>query len=205
MSVNLLEIVQQNLGYPALQKIDPNSLKVSEEVETPDEDKFSQAAIPAVLTALCEFGQTDQGAADILQNDGSTNWINKIFDDNKKEAVQTIAAYAKESNGDPIEKMNAIATEAIKAAKENLAADAAVKDVKTFFTEQKNNILLYLPAELNVGEMLHDDSLDDGTNKMEGPVSSVIKNIGDTFSSSATGEEKTKIKTDKEKTVEDYY
>ena len=83
MSVNLLEIVQQNLGYPALQKMDPNTLKVATEAETPDEDKFSQAAIPAVLTALCEFAQTDGGAADILRNDEGINWINKIFDDEK--------------------------------------------------------------------------------------------------------------------------
>lgn len=205
MSVNLLEIVQQNLGYPALQKMDPNTLKVAAEVKTTDENKFSQAAIPAVLTALCEYAQTDEGAAAVLQPAATTNWMNKLFDENKKEVVQTIAAYAKQSNEEPIAKMNAIAVEAVKVAKENLATGAVIKDVKTFFSEQKNNILLYLPAELNVGEMLHDDSLDDGTNKMEGPISNLIKNIGDTFSGTATGEEKPKVKTGKEKTIEDYY
>lgn len=205
MSVNLLEMVQQNLGYPALQKMDPNTLKIATEVETPDEDKFSQAAIPAVLTALCEYARTDEGAAAVLKTDAAYNWMNQLFDDNKKEAVQTIAAYANQSKEDPIAKMNAIATEAVKVTKENLPADAAIKDVKTFFSEQKNNILFYLPAELNVGEMLHDDSLDDGTNKMEGPVSSFIKNIGDKFAGSVTGEEKTEIKTDQEKTAEENY
>jgi len=205
MSVNLLEIVQQNLGYPALQKMDPNTLKVDAEAESPEEDKFSQAALPAVLTALCEYAQADEGAAIILQTDAATKWMNKLFDSNKKETVQTIAAYANSSNEDPIAKMNAIATEAVKVAKENMPADAAIKDIKTFFSEQKNNILLYLPAELNIGEMLHDDSLDDGTNKMEGPISSLIKNIGDNFSQSATGGEKPEIKTGKEKRVEDYY
>ena len=53
--------------------------------------------------------------------------------------------------------------------------------------------------------MLDNDSLDDGTNKMEGPVSSLIKNIGDSFSSSVTGEERSGIKTDKEKTLEENY
>ena len=177
MSVNLLEIVQQNLGYPALQKMDPNTLKVDTEVETPDEDKFSQAAVPAVLTALCEYAQTDEGAAVVLQSATATNWMNKLFDSTKKEAVQTIVAYASPSNDDPIAKMNAIATEAVKVAKENLPADTAIKDVKTFFSEQKNNILLYLPAELNIGEMLNDDSLDDGTHKMEGPVSNLMHKI----------------------------
>ena len=205
MSINLLEIVQQNLGYPALQKIDPNTLKVEAEVETPDEDKFAQAAIPAVLTALCEYAQTDEGATAILQPSGKIDWMNKLFDSTKKETIQTIVAYSNPSNEDPIEKMNAIAVEAVKAGKENLPADAAIKDIKTFFFEQKNNILLYLPAELNIGEMLNDDSLDDGTNKMEGPISNLIKNIGDTFSGSASGEEKPKVKMDNKKTLEDYY
>ena len=205
MSINLLETVQQNLGYPALQKIDPNTFKVSDDAETPVEDKFSQAAIPAVLTALCEFAQTDDGAADILQGNEGSTWTNKIFADNKEETLQTIAAFAKQLNEDPIVKMNAIAIEAVKIIKENLPADAAIKDVKTFLSDQKNNILLYLPAELNIGEMLDDDSLDDGTNKMEGPISSLIKNIGDTFSGSATGEVKPEIKTDKEKAVEENY
>ncbi len=205
MSVNLLETVQQNLGYPALQKIDPNTFKVSEETETPVEDKFSQAAIPAVLTALCEFAQTDDGAADILRENEGGAWMNKIFTNNKEETLQTIAAFTKQADEDPIVKMNAIAIEAVKIIKENLPADAAIIDVKTFLSDQKNNILLYLPAELNIGEMLHDDSLDDGTNKMEGPVSSLIKNIGDSFSGSVTGEGKKQIKTDKEKTLEENY
>ena len=205
MSVNLLEVVQQNLGYPALQKIDPNTQKMVIDEQTPDEDKFSQAAIPAVLTGLYKYVQTDEGAAAFLQSDEGTNWMNKIFDDNKKEAIQTISAYTRQSGEDLKVKMNAIATEAVKIVKENLPAFATIKDVKTFFTDQKNNILLYLPAALNMGELLHEDALDDGTNKMEGPVSSLIKNIGDTFSGSDTGDENKEINTDAEKAVEQNY
>ena len=131
--------------------------------------------------------------------------MNKLFDSTKIETVQTIVAYANPSNEDPMAKMNTIAIEAGKVAKENLTANTAIKDIKTFFSEQKNNILLYLPAELNIGEMLNDDSLDDGTNKMDGPVSSLIKNIGDTFSGSVTGEEKSGIKKDPKKAVEEWY
>ncbi len=205
MAINLLEKVQQILGYPELQKIDPNTQKMVVDNTTPDEDKFSQAAIPAVLTGLYKYVQTDEGAADFLQSGNDTNWMNKIFDENKKEAVQKIAAYAKQSNEDPKTKMNAIATEAVKIAKENMPVDAAVKDVKTFFNEQKKYILLYLPAALNMGELLHENALDDRTNKMEGPVSSLIQNIGGAFSASDTGDEKKEIKTDAEKEVEQNY
>lgn len=189
MSSNLLETIQQNLGYPALQKIDPNTQHVVENDKTPDEHKFSQAAIPAVLTALYKYVQSDAGAEDFLRGDNSSNWVSKIFDDNKKEAIQKISAYAKQSNHDPVAKMNAIANEAVKVVKENISADAGIKEVKLFFGNQANNILLYLPAELNMGELLHDTTLDDKTNKMEGPISSLMQNIGSAFSKPVSEEE----------------
>ncbi len=189
MSINLLEKVQQNLGYPALQKIDTATDQIKENDKTPDEDKFSQAAIPAVLTAMYRFVQSDEGASDILENDGKTNWVASIFDDNRKEVIQTIAAYAEQSKEDPIAKMNGIAMEAVKITKENLSADAGIKDVKLFFSNQKSNILLYLPPGLHMGELLHDNTLDDNTNKMEGPISSLISSIGAAFSIPVTEDE----------------
>lgn len=189
MSIKLLETVQQNLGYPVLQKIDPNTQQVLADEKSPAEDKFSQAAIPAVLTGLYNYVQSDEGASAFLRGDNSSNWVSKIFDDNKKEAIQTISIYAKQSNEDPIAKMNAIANEAVKVAKESLPAEATKKDVKTFFGNQKNDILLYLPPDLNMGELLHDSTLDDKTNKMEGPLSSLMQNIGAAFTNPVTDEE----------------
>jgi hypothetical protein len=189
MSINLLEAVQQNLGYPVLQKIDPNTELVEENNKTPDEDKFSQAAIPAVLTGLYKYVQTDEGATAFLNAGNENNWVNKIFDDKRKEAVQTISAYAHQSKQDPVAKMNAIANEAVKVVKENLSATPEAKEVKTFFANQKSNILLYLPTALHMGELLHDNTLDDNTNKMEGPISSLMNSIGAAFSSPVTDDE----------------
>ena len=189
MSINLIETVQQNLDYPPLQKIDPNTQQVIVDEKTPAEDKFSQAAIPAVLTALFSYVQSDNGATAFLNGDHATNWVGRIFDDNKKEIVQTISAYAMQPNADTIIGMNAIANETVKLVKENLTEKADIKEVKFFFSNQKNNILLYLPAALNMGELLHDNTLDDKTNKMEGPVSSLMQSIGSAFSNPVTGEE----------------
>ncbi|MGF2413153.1 MAG: hypothetical protein ACQUYJ_12555 [Ferruginibacter sp.] len=189
MSINLLETVQQHLGYPVLHKIDPNTQQVTGENQTPDENKFSQAAIPAVLTAIYKYVQADEGATQLLQGDDSVNWIDKIFNDHKKEAIQIIASYAKQSGEDPVAKMNAIATETVKIVKTHLPENAGIKEVKAFFKNQKATILLYLPADLNMGELLHDNTLDDNTNKMEGPVSSLIQSIGAAFSTNATEEE----------------
>ena len=189
MSINLLETVQKNLNYPPLQKIDPNTQRVVVDDTTPEEDKFSQAAIPAVLTALYRFVQSDEGAATFLQGDNATNWVSKIFDDNKKEAVQTISAYALQSKADPIAKMNAIANETLNIVKTNLPANAGIKELKLFFNNQRSNILLYLPATLNMGDLLHDETLDDNTNKMEGPISSLMQSIGNAFSKPVTGDD----------------
>jgi len=189
MSVNLIKTIQENLGFPPLKKIDPNTLQPVTDPDDVITNKFSQAAIPAVLTALYNFVQTDEGAIAFLNNRYSTDWVGKIFDDNRKEAIQTISAYAEQSKQDPVAKMNAIANEAVKVAKENLAADAGIKEVKSFFGNQRSSILLYLPAELKMGELLHDNTLDDNTNKMEGPISSLMQSIGAAFTNPVTDEE----------------
>lgn len=189
MSVNLIKTIQENLGFPPLNKIDPVTEQPATDKDEVVANKFSQAAIPAVLTGLYRYVQTDEGAAAFLNGDITTNWIGKIFDDNRKEAIQTISAYAQQSNEDPVAKMNAIANEAVKVAKENLITDAGIKEVKLFFSDQKINILLYLPAELKMGELLHDNTLDDNTNKMEGPISSLMQSIGSAFSKPVTGDE----------------
>ena len=42
---------------------------------------------------------------------------------------------------------------------------------------QRHNILLYLPAAMQMGDLLNDDTLDDRTNKMEGPISNFVHTI----------------------------
>lgn len=186
MSINLLETVQQNLGYPPLHKIDPNTQQVVKDDETQPEGKFSQAAIPAVLSGLFNYVQSDEGASNFLKSNNTTSWVDIIFNGNRSEAIQTISLYAKNSNSEGINKMNAIAREAIKIVKKNLPETADIKDVKVFFSKQKNNILLYLPTALHMGELLHDNTLDDNTNKMEGPISSLMHTIGAAFSTPET-------------------
>jgi hypothetical protein len=189
MSVNLIKAIQENLGFSQLKKIDPNAQQPAIESDEDVVNKFSQAAIPAVLTALYKYVQTDEGATEFLNIKNSDNWTAKIFDDNRKEAIQTISAYAQQSNEDPVAKMNAIANEAVKVAKENLPPNADIKEVKDFFSSQRSNILLYLPAELKMGELLHDNTLDDNTNKMEGPISSLMQSIGSAFTNPVTEKE----------------
>ncbi len=182
MSINLLEVIQSKMGYPPLQKIDPNTQEVTKDKNSPDEHLFSQAAIPAVLTALYNFSRSDIGALTILQYSSLTDWTDRIFSDNKERIIQKIAAYSNYTIENATNKLNSIAAHAVTDIKENVPEQATAHDVKKFLADQRNNILPFLPAVLQMGEMLHDDTLDDRTHKMEGPVSSLMHAIGGRFS-----------------------
>jgi hypothetical protein len=49
-------------------------------------------------------------------------------------------------------------------------------------SDQRHHILVYLPASLQLGELLNDSGMDDQTNKMEGPISNLVHNIENKFS-----------------------
>ena len=186
MPIHLAETVQQSLGYAPLKKIDPNTQEVTVKDGVPDKNSFAQAAIPSILTAFYKYIQTDEGAASFLQNKYPNEWVDHIFGDQSQEAIASIATYTNELKGDPVLLMNQIAEEVVTEVKKYLQEEADFKDLRLFFSNEKNNILLYLPAELNMGGLLDDETLDDQTNKMEGPISSLIQNIGTVFSTPDT-------------------
>lgn len=186
MSINLLEKVQQNLHYPPIKKIDPATQQVNNEVSEIKEDGFSQVALPGVLTGLYKFSATEEGAREILKADYTTNWVNKIFNESNRQVIEDIAVHLNKPKEVAVEQMNGIADEAIKLVHENLPEKATEKDVMQFFSNQVNNFLPYLPAALHMGDALNDTSLDDNTNKMQGPISSLMHSIGNAFSTPET-------------------
>lgn len=189
MPTNLLKTVQQNLGYPVLQKMDPNLQGASADDNIPIEDRFSQSAIPAVLISLCKYTQSDSGATEILEIKKNSDWVSKIWGHNKDKAMESIANYSQLAYEFLTYELNEIANEAIKVSKQNLTSSTKVEELKTFLDNQRSDILLYLPAALNFGELLHSDTLDDSTNKMEGPISSLIQTIGSVFDNPTTKKE----------------
>jgi len=194
MSVNLLESIQLELGYPPLQKVDPNTQSVEENNNSLEEEKFSQAAIPSVLTALYRYSRTDEGADNILQGTVAANGASMIFDDHEESVVQKIADYSNCNIEDARRKINTIIAAAVHLIKGNLPAQPVIHDVKTFLAGQKNNFLPYLPATLQMGELLHDDTLDDSTNKMGGLLSGLMHTIGGKFSDGEVTKEESPAK-----------
>lgn len=185
MSVNLLEAVQKQLNYQPLQKIDPNTQEVVADKSTPDEDRFSQAAIPAAIISLYKFSHTEDGAVKILYRDAHSDWPSIIFGEKKNELFKKIAEYSSQPEEDCIGKTSAIFSAAVSAIKEHIIpTDANITAVKDLLAGQRNTVLPYLPAEMQLGKLLDDSTLDDRTNKMEGPISNLMHSIGNIFSTS---------------------
>ena len=160
MSINLLEAVQTQMGYPSLQKIDPNMQEPAANLSTPDGNRFSQAAIPGVLTALYRYSRTDEGAQNILGGTDYTDWADLIFANKKQNTIQSIAFYSYYSMQNAELKINAIAAFSVRIIKETLPQDRSIHDLKKFIAGQRSNILPYLPAILQMDEFLYDNTLD---------------------------------------------
>jgi hypothetical protein len=185
MSINLLQHIVKNLGYPELKKVDPNTQDTVN--NNKEEDKLSQAAIPAVLIILYKYTRSNEGAEQVLSGSLSNDWLVEMLGSDSTDAVQKVADYAGVSRQIASERMELIAKQAVGLIQE--AKPANTQSVKDMVAAEKNNILVHLPAALHMGDLLNDTTIDDRVNKMEGPVSSFMNALGGAFSKSEKAKE----------------
>jgi hypothetical protein len=179
MSINIAEEVQTRLQFPPLQKIDPNTQSAEEnKIQFP----VTQSAILTALAGLYKITRTTEGCVRLLLTGKSAAWLEDVYGDNLAKTLDHVSDYS----NTPVEEVSklvwASADCAIVILHEQLANNINVGSFKNFMSGQRNHILVYLPAGLQLGEMLHDPTLDDNTNKMEGPVSSLMHKIEGIFS-----------------------
>ena len=186
MAENIVEQIQKNLGFAPLHKIDPNTQEVKLNDSVGEDKTLAQAAIPAVLLGLYKYGGTEQGAEEILHGTRSADWLGIFYDEKKDDTVQKVAAYAQTTEQQATQRMETIAAEAVRIVKQQLPAKSTYAQVKDYIVQQRKTILVYLPAELQLGYLMNDNTIDDRTNKMEGPMSNSMHFIERIFSSSTT-------------------
>ena len=177
MISNIVETLQKNLGYPSLQKVNPNSQEVKEDTSRSSAEKLAQSAITAVLAALVKFTRSDRGADYLLTYDREENWLKLIYEAKQPEAVEKVAHYSNTPLQVAADQMQKIAGESVKLIHQSVGDKPTAEKIKTYMNGQRHNILLYLPAAMQMGDLLNDDSLDDRTNKMEGPISNMMHAI----------------------------
>lgn len=182
MATNIIEAIQMNLGYSHLEKIDPNSQEVKHRQDTASVEKLGQGAIPAVLTALFQLTRTDEGCRTLLAGSEKQDWLSIIYRGKEKEAVEKVAQYAVVTENQAESHMENIADEAVKLVKAAAGSNPTPDKIKNYMNTQRHNILVYLPAAMNLGDILNDETLDDKTNKMEGPISNMMHKIENNMS-----------------------
>jgi hypothetical protein len=182
MATNLVETIQINLGFPPLQKIDPNIQETKLKIPGPSQEKLAQAAIPAVLMALYKFVRTDNGGNSLLEASADTDWLGVFFYGKEKKAVNRVAKYAGVEETGTESAMENIADEAVAVVKKSAGEKPTPESIRAFMNDQRHDILVHLPAALQIGDLLDDESLDDRTNKMEGPISNLMHAIEGKFS-----------------------
>jgi len=178
MMTNIVEIVQNDLGFPAIEKVDPNSQETRRTGEyKSSREKLAQSAIPAVLAGLFSLTRSDSGCNYMLNGGDHQNWLDTIFGDKKDKAVEKISHYAGISMKDAATSMEDIARDAVLIIHETIGEQPTVEKLKSYMSGERHHILVYLPAALQLGYLLNDNAMDDRTNKMEGPLSSLMHSI----------------------------
>ena len=181
MALNLLQTIQKNLGFADLKKVDPNTQEIKANTAF-DVDKLNQASLSAVMIALYKYTRSNEGADCVLSGEMNGDWLHTMLGDLGDEAVTKVANYAHTSNEKAYERMEIAARESVKVIREK--KPHGINEVKTIVSAQKPEILMYLPAALQMGNLLNDDTLDDRTHKMEGPVSGFMNKFGEIFNQS---------------------
>jgi hypothetical protein len=176
MANHIIEMIQKELGFPPLQKIDPNIQETKDKLLT-QRAKFAQAAIPVVLAGFFRYTRSDKCCNHFLADGRSENWLDEIFENKKEIAVEKVTHYSGLSFEAAELGMEAIAREAVKVILNGTGEKPTAEKIRLFMSSQRHNILVHLPAALQLGDLLHDNAMDDRTNKMEGPVSNFMHTI----------------------------
>jgi hypothetical protein len=184
MTTNIIDTIQSNLGLGEIEKIDPNTQEPIHNRHT-----LAQAAIPTVLLGLYKYAVTEINADEILHRNNS-DWLGTFFGSNKQEAINKVASYTGGDEGDTQANMERIANEAVRILREKAPANATPAQAKSFIMNQRSDILKRLPAELHIGDLLNDNTVDDRTNKMEGPMSNHMHFLEKLFSGGTTEDHK---------------
>lgn len=180
MSINIAEEVQERLQFPPLQKIDPNTENTRQET---NEMVYpaTQAAVMVAVAGLYKLTRTPEGSVQLLSS-GKHAWLKDVYAENYGKTLAHVAKYTSGSLEEIESLVDRSADTAVLILHEQLAGNVNAEAVTNFMSGQRDALLPYLPEGLQLGEMLHDPTMDDRTNKMEGPISTLMHKIENVFS-----------------------
>lgn len=171
MAHNLVESVQKHLAYSRLERESPNTQKSTEGAEVCHPEKLDQACVSAVLAGIYQFTREEEHAEKLLRSKSEDTWLEVIFHKYPQKLENKIAAYTQCKSNLIRQHLFAVAQKAVLEIGIAVGPKGRGKDVKSYLTSQRLAILTRLPSGLEVGKLVHNNTLDDATNKMHGPFS----------------------------------
>ncbi len=182
--MNLIEEMQKASGRSPVEKVDPNTQKPKDE-ESGNENLLPQAVIPISLLGLYHFSRIESNAEELVlkSKDEYHNWKNRLYGKHSDEVAQHVADYTHTTKEYAGQALNHATNLAIKIVNDALGNKATGKSIARIFKDNRSNILKHLPATLGVGSVVDDTTIDDNTNKMEGPMSNLMHLFEKIFSS----------------------
>lgn len=178
--MNFSQDLQELLNYPALQKMDATTGKPENEELY---DVVSQSVLVIFLSGLYKATRTKVNAEEIQKEQNVKDLLNKIFDD--KAAVLTAVAEFTERDEKFINtQLEGVANGYLKMINQSDYATELKKEnsFEELLSSERIKILPCLPPGLQTGKLFNDETMDDNTNKMEGPISSLMNKIEGVFS-----------------------
>jgi hypothetical protein len=177
-----LDKIREAMGFPPFVKIDPNTQDIP--VNEPDarHQRLGQAAICAVLEGIYKYSRTEEGFFYLVNKDRNMPWGQMLFGDEENKLVHNVANYSASDEADVRNVMQEAGNVAWETAGHELEGHFTLDSVGKLFGSMRTDILQYLPAALQLGKILNDTSIDDRTNKMEGPASGFLHRVEKLFS-----------------------
>ena len=177
MSINILEELVKNVGMPPLIKVDPNTQEVKPTSEKEKENKLMQAIVPTVVAGLYDCARSEEGLNFLAGTSSTPDWLTLLFAKNAAEVKQKLALYSDNSEDAVQTHFNSTAAEATKILRAASSENDRKTSIRNIAGAQRDWFLPYLPATLQIGKLLEDNTMDDRTNKMQGPVSTFMHKI----------------------------
>ena len=176
--MNLPQQLQESLNYPALQLIDANTGLPQDETQF---NVFSQSVLITFLVGLYKGTRSSENAAAVMKITDTQGLLDTLF--TNEDELQIIATFVKQPISAVKEKITEVANGYLALVKKEAAAETEKENyLQNLMTGQRHEILRFLPTGLKLGDLLNDGSLNDDTNKMEGPISSLMHKIENAFS-----------------------
>lgn len=179
-NMNLLKELQEFLKYPKLQKMDPNTRLPEDPTQY---NALSQSVLIAFLSGLYKATRNKENTEKIEAQLSGQNLLDTIFE-KQDEVIASIAGFAESTVEIVKGKLTEVADGYLQFMKQEVYAEERKSEnyLQNLLSSERHNILACLPPDLKVGALLNDLAMEDDTNKMEGPISSVMHKIENLFS-----------------------